>query len=131
MPLSFRMSGAGVSTDLRLEFRRRVTSVLRSALHEAFEEGLTFIKPKIIERTPMDHGDLRDSFEHEIQISDWGVRMKLEFTDYKAQWVHEMPRTYNFTTPGTGPKFLQGPVDEYGPEMGTVIIVSLRQSLGT
>lgn len=131
MPLSFRMSGAGVRTDLRLEFRRRVTNILRAALHESFEEGLNFIKPKVIERTPMDQGDLRDSFEHEIQISDWGAAMKLEFTDYKAQWVHEMPRTYNFTTPGTGPKFLQGAVDEYGPQMGTVIIADLKQKLGT
>lgn len=43
-----------------------------------------------------------------------------------APYVHEMPETYNFTKPGTGPKFLEKPAMAAVPGMAERMTLRMR-----
>ena len=59
--------------------------------------------------TPMDTGDLRDSQYITRQVTLNGFIIETGFNTPYAPIVHEWPDTINWTTPGTGNKYLQRP----------------------
>lgn len=65
----------------------------------------TLAKSKKI--TPKDKGALRKSGFWRIEKKPRGPQVRVGYNDPKAPFVHEMPAEFNYTTPGTGPKFLE------------------------
>jgi hypothetical protein len=72
------------------------------------EAGL-FIKGESVERTPHRKGVLRGSafYSTDMGAAGSGPRLRVGYTAKYAPYVHEMPEHFNYTTPGTGPKFLE------------------------
>jgi len=70
------------------------------------------IKEESLEVAPMEFGPLRDSAYADIEERKNGPVVRVGYTADYAPFVHEMPETNNFTTPGTGPKFLEKVVTE-------------------
>lgn len=108
---------------------QRASSRVIEANKEGMRSAVRFIKPKILRVTPEDRGPLRRSFKYRIQNTATGIELKLYFTADYAAFVHEMPPTYNFTTPGTGPKFLQRPVIENKEQLFRIVAMSIRRAL--
>jgi len=48
------------------------------------------------------------------------------YADY-AIYVHEMPETNNFSTPGTGPKYLTGPLEEVIPRLPALMSEFIKE----
>lgn len=78
---------------------RRTDAGVNRAVAEAGEDLLA----KTLPVTPLLTGELRQSgfVDHAPGEAVVG------FSAPHALYVHEMPAHYNFTTPGTGPKYLQ------------------------
>lgn len=60
------------------------------------------------------------------------IRRKAE-VGYAANYVgyvHEMPEDYNFTSPGTGPKFLQRAIDQNSPDIVSDIQKGIKSGTG-
>lgn len=64
---------------------------------------------KVIPVTPMDTGDLRESLYTVSHITYQGYTLEVGFDTEYAPMVHEWPSTINWTTPGTGNKYLERP----------------------
>ena len=54
-------------------------------------------------------GNLVNSYSIDVRENLSGVEGILANHASYALYVHEMPVTYNFNKPGTGPKFMEGP----------------------
>lgn len=95
------MSGLSISEKLRQAVARGLNK---------FGEDL---QGKVIDATPMDTGELRRSIylkkatEDNLTIE---VGSRGAIAPYNV-WVHEIPKT-NYTTEGTGHKFLERPFEE-------------------
>lgn len=48
------------------------------------------------------------------------------YADYAA-YVHEMPETNRWSTPGTGPKFLSGPLEEAIPRLPALLAEFIKE----
>ncbi len=77
-------------------------------ISRGLKAAMVFIVGEAIEITPKEHGVLRGSAF--TSVDDQTARVG--FTAKYAPFVHEMPKTNNFTTPDTGPKFLQRAIFE-------------------
>jgi len=103
------------SDDIARNFKRLQTKVRRqveSAINK-WEEG---VKTDSQELTPKDTGGLRDSYLAEVtndSKTEYTLTIKYgngligEDGENYAAIVHEWPSSYNFTTEGTGPRFLE------------------------
>ena len=79
-------------------------------LQKGLQAAGLFIKGKAIEMTPFKQGVLRGSAFYNTDKgteSSGGPRMRVGYTAKYAPYVHEMPEKNNFSTPDTGPKFLE------------------------
>lgn len=84
----------------------------RQQMKKAFAAGLidvtTFIEHESNKIAPRDQGDMRlSSFTTDITQKGEISIGRVGYDSPYAPFVHEMPETNNFTTPGTGPKFLE------------------------
>jgi hypothetical protein len=74
------------------------------------------LRRTVIPVTPLRDGALRRSFYVAPPRRKGGeVTIEVGFDGKSAPyalWVHEMPTSTNWSEPGTGPKFLEGPFDE-------------------
>ena len=97
------------------ELRRHMKNGLRKAGVYALGE--------MMRRTPYRTGHLVNSYNiHPIlEITPFNFELAIENTADYAAAVHEMPEHYNFTKPGTGPKFMQGVLNEKGLEIIGII----------
>ncbi len=66
-----------------------------------------FVQGESLENTPVEFGVLANSSFVDAQWFDDSFWARVGYTAEYAPYVHEMPASYNFTKPGTGPKFLQ------------------------
>lgn len=83
--------------------------------------------------TPLRYGPLRASGRVDgPNFSGHNVWVTVGYggpaVDY-ALFVHEMPDTYNFTTPGTGPKYLENAAKEWLPGFNSGIRRCLKVAL--
>ena len=102
---------------------KRFERELIDAVKDSIEEHEERIKPQIISATPQDTGQLRESYKFgetdNSQESSKMLQYRISFgpvqgdngENYAAE-VHEWPNNKNWTTEGTGHKFLQRPVLE-------------------
>ena len=109
-------------TNWSVNFAKYVRE-LDKTVEQSIKDHEEIIKPKIIAATPKDEGQLRDSYtftETDNSKNRRGlVQYQIKFgpvsgdngENYAAE-VHEWPANKRWTTPGTGPKFLQRPVLE-------------------
>lgn len=93
----------------------------RDGLHLA---GL-FVQSEAIPITPHSGqagGTLRNSaFTDTTAKSVRPIVTRVGFTALYAAFVHEMPASFNFTSPGTGPKFLQKAISRNTREILNII----------
>ena len=83
------------------------------AIEGRTREGMTevgmFIEGEAVEITPQRKGVLANSAFHDTDsgVAGSGPRVRIGYTAKYAPYVHEMPESFNYTKPGTGPKFLE------------------------
>lgn len=90
-----------------------ISKKLRQAVAKGLNKFGEDLQEKVINTTPLDTGELQRSIylkkatedNLEIEIGSRGT-----IAPYNV-WVHEIPRT-NYTTEGTGHKFLERPFEE-------------------
>lgn len=79
------------------------------------EQGLLavglFIKGEAQEITPVEKGVLVNSSFVDLDKQPKGPVVRVGYTAEYAAKVHEFPEDFNYTKPGTGPKFLEKTVD--------------------
>jgi hypothetical protein len=88
----------------------------RSAAVVALYDEAVKIINKSVRVTPFKNGDLRRSaFVSKPSSEGNEIAIELGYGGLASKYalaVHEMPKSNNFTEPGTGPKYLERPFDE-------------------
>lgn len=93
----------------------------------AVAEDMIFNKSQ--EYVPVDESNLFKSGKVIDDSDGDGPAFVIEYRSEYAAAVHEMPATYNFSRPGTGPKYLQRAIDESIGKAGAVIVNGLDKEL--
>lgn len=92
---------------------RKADKDLLRAMRAGLIDGMAFTENKSNEIAPRDTGFLRlSSFTTDIDQNGRVQVGRVGYDSTYAPYVHEMPETNNFTTPGTGPKFLERAIKE-------------------
>lgn len=103
----------------------------QTALGQCLRREAELLLAKAIPYTPMRYGPLRASgraqgpFRAGRNVSYALAGFGGPAVDY-ALYVHEMPDTYNFTTPGTGPKYMEKGVKDWMPGFSARVANCLR-----
>lgn len=88
----------------------------RRSVIQKFEKALkdyeAYVKPQIMKMTPLDEGDLRDSYKFtKTSPNEWAISFGGPQAPY-AVVVHNWPTSnINWTTAGTGAGFLRIPIN--------------------
>lgn len=94
--------------------------VAKEAGRALYEEGLVIMKESV-RRCPLEFGPLRASATvHPPDVSGRDVSVTLSYGGPSARYalaVHERMGPTNWSEPGTGPKYLEGPVLEAKPKL--------------
>lgn len=96
---------------------QRAVNRIEGATEDGLREGGLVIEDHALAETPLDTGALSGSSFVDTDMAPRGPRLRVGFTEPYAPFVHEMPESNNFTTPGTGPKFLEKAVRENEQEI--------------
>ncbi len=87
-----------------------------------FEAAMVYLKSEMIPVTPAEFGTLRNSVFSVVRKTLNGtIRASLGFTAKYAPFVHEMPDTTDWSTPGTGNKFLENTVKNNQREIVEIV----------
>jgi len=112
---------------------KAVTAELERQSEKALREVAEEIRDEALPLTPKDTGALRRSAFVDSQTTTNGAEAVVGFNkqgsgdaDY-AVFVHEMPATNTFTTPGTGPKFLQIAADRVQQRILAEVAAKMRK----
>lgn len=90
-----------------LENLKKHHDLLKRGVYAGIIDVSTELEFKSNELAPRDIGFLRmSSFSVQPLYGDI-ILGRVGYTASYAAYVHEMPESYNFTKPGTGPKFLE------------------------
>lgn len=126
------MATIEVKTKL-LEHSRKYVKDAPKAFGKVFTTTAWVIIGKAIPITPMKDGHLRDSnFVEEPEINNHQVVVNFGFGGVASRYawrVHELPERSNWTTPGTGPKYLEKPFREELPKLGRSWSASMTQQM--
>lgn len=102
------LKGMGnISKRLRLEMDRSARDI-----ESGMMLAVAHVKGESMEVVPVEYGVLANSAFTDTEINANFVTGRVGYTVEYAPYVHEMPSTYNFTKPGTGPKFLEKPLED-------------------
>jgi len=82
---------------------QRVQERTRGGMHRA----VLTVKRASMKQTPVDTGNLMHSHDTEVFSQGMTIIGEIRVTADYAVYVHEMPESYNFRRPGSGPKFLE------------------------
>jgi len=87
----------------------REIQAIEGRTRAGMEEAAVFIKGEAVETTPQRKGILANSAFHDTDngAGGSGPRLRVGYSADYAPYVHEMPEGFNYTKPGTGPKFLE------------------------
>lgn len=89
------------------------SALTRQGVVRGLKKGGLFLQRESQKVCPADTGTLRNSaFTRETRV-DGEPAVNVGYTAVYALYVHEMPASYNFQAPGTGPKFLENPAKEH------------------
>ena len=101
------------------DFRKAIqkdASRFRTAVVSALYQEANDIMSASVRVTPMDTGTLRQTaFVTRPETSGGEVVIELGYGGAAKEYaliVHEMPKSNSFQEPGTGPKYLERPMDE-------------------
>jgi len=110
--------------DFAAELRKETASAIRAiegAVHDVAQQLIA----DSIREVPKDLGALRSSnFVTRPKRTGGTVSLKVGFGGMAASYalfVHEMPEGTNWTTPGTGPKYLERPLNALRPKFGRIV----------
>lgn len=103
MPKGMKTVLKNLNTEIRKIEGRTLAGVLKAAI---------FIQNESQEIVPQRFGVLTNSSFTSSEMTGRGPVARVGYTAMYAPFVHEMPTTFNFTKPNTGPKFLQKPIME-------------------
>lgn len=113
-----------------------ITSSAVPGIHEGVNVALQSILDTAMPMTPLRYGNLRNSYYTRVdQVSPTKWRGTLGNRSYYAWYVHEMPdptisgKPVNWTTPGTGNKFLTIAFSYWRPSLPTIISNSISYRL--
>ena len=96
----------------------KAISGIEGATHKGLLAAGTFIKGESQEITPVEFGVLLNSaFVRPVGP----MRVVVGYTALYAAWVHEFPEFFNYTKPGTGPKFLERAIKNNIPQILSII----------
>jgi len=95
-------------TDLSRNFNRALRHINKK-LENAVVAWVVDVNKDVIRVTPKDSGDMRSTQYIKTDRHSNGITVETGFRTPYAPFVHEWPQTVNWTTPGTGNKFLQRP----------------------
>ena len=104
----------GFTIDLK-DFEKKFEQIVNNAIPAAGARGLKkaaafVLRDAILETptVPKKQGNLRRTQQvNEPKINHGEISVEQGFAADYAGKVHEMPDTYNFTEPGSGPKYLE------------------------
>lgn len=97
------------NSNIEANFKKAMRRVDRQ-VRQAVGEWVAEINQKeVLPVTPKDTGELRDSLYTVSSVTYNGYTLEIGFDTPYAPWVHEWPSTVNWTTPGTGNKYLERP----------------------
>jgi hypothetical protein len=82
-------------------------SILKRGLYAGVIDVSTTIENISNSNAPRETGFLRISSFSSLPTRGEIILGRVGYTAAYAAYVHEMPGHYNYTTPGTGPKFLE------------------------
>jgi hypothetical protein len=101
----------GADTVIK-NMNKEIVKIKTVTSQRLLEVGL-LVKGRSMKITPVDKGNLYNSAYSNLDKTN-PVRpfVEIGYTASYAVYVHEMPETYNFTKPGTGPKFLERALNE-------------------
>lgn len=91
---------------------------IENRTHEGIVAAGVFVKGESQEITPVEFGILNSST---FSTPTAPMRVTVGYTADYAAYVHEFPSTFNYTKPGTGPKFLEKAVKENIPQILGII----------
>ena len=97
---------------------------------KGLQESGRFLKEDARAITPKDTGDLRDSLFFRTAVTPDGVTLRVGASAEHASIVHEMPKTNNFTTAGTGPKFITRAINKNRRKILKTVRKSMKARFG-
>lgn len=88
---------------------KRQNSLLLKGVSAGLVDSASFIERESNKLAPKDSGFMREQSSFTTKMTKKGTAIvgRVGYDAEYAAYVHEMPETNNFTTPGTGPKFLE------------------------
>ena len=95
-------------TKLAANFRNTM-KILNKRIENAALEWVNQTNVEVERGTPLDTQELRDSRYVVVERPFRSTIIEIGFKAPHAPFVHEWPSTINWTTPGTGNKFLERP----------------------
>jgi len=110
---------------------------IKQSPREPIKQTMEQLKARVIEVTPLDKGNLRSTIRVYLPADNigellagnmMGTGSPPKYVDYALE-VHEMPANMNWTTPGTGPKYMEGPLKEISPSFYRRMYTTLRKML--
>lgn len=108
------------------EFKRSIIKEFKS-IRKDNKKGLLaaaiFVKGEAVEVTPREFGVLAGSAYHRV----FREKARVGYTAKYAPIVHEMPEEFNYTTPDTGPKFLENAILDNLRTIQAIIVKRLRR----
>jgi len=120
--ISAQITGLLQVRDSMAKWQRSCTQAFAAALYQKGQA----IMADAIPLTPKRYGILRGSyyvappepsggsvFSAAFGTGPAGYTVEIGYGAYYALYVHEMSASYNYTAPGTGPKFLQRAVEQH------------------
>lgn len=114
----------GVDTVLRnLNF---AFENIRDGSKKAIRTALLSVKGLTMVYTPVDTSFLISGIYTLVDDSSGTVIGEIGFVASYAPYVHEMPGTYNFKKPGSGPKFLERALYEKAVEIAEILQAELK-----
>ena len=120
--LYFTLSGVrGVKSRISMVGRQT-----RANAKVGMDAAMQMLKDQVIQVTPRKTGKLRAGIFVRTEVSLFGVRGIIENVVEYSSWVHEMPEWYNWTTPGTGPKFIEKPLNENREKVFSIVASKMR-----
>lgn len=99
-----------------------VSREVKNRARQGVAEGVNVVWAAAQPLTPFREGMLRASFVQLMPVDTGGVLIGgLASNLVYAAYQHELPEGSRFTTPGTGPKFLERALDQQQEAIATII----------
>lgn len=135
---------SGITLNTK-EFDKKFFKIVNKAIPEEAQKGqfnaaseLLLDADRVVPKTPFLKGDLKGSKKVEVKVTSGKIETQAGFDIEYARRVHELgvkkegdtsePENINWTTPGTGAKFLQSKMPMFKNKYMKIIAETIKQS---